>query len=131
MVTGRRRPPPVPDRGGAGAIGESGGAAVDPVGHGAAPVPTLMLRYRLTVPCRLERIDHVNAPEPQVPSPPTWREYLDARLEPLATREALHDLRAELGREIRDAKVEIIKWNIGTIVAVGALVWAIMARLVG
>ncbi|MBI4545970.1 MAG: hypothetical protein HY703_12290 [Gemmatimonadetes bacterium] len=37
---------------------------------------------------------------------------------------------AELGREIRDAKIDIIKWNVGTLIAVGALVWAIMARLV-
>lgn len=73
----------------------------------------------------------MNVPEPQVPSPPTWREYLDARLEPLATKEALQDLRAELGREIRDAKIDIIKWNIGTLIAGGALVWAIMARLTG
>ncbi|MBI4409482.1 MAG: hypothetical protein HY561_07215 [Gemmatimonadetes bacterium] len=61
-------------------------------------------------------------------------------MEPLATKAALQDLRAELLREIaelraelraeiRDAKVDIIKWNVGTLIAVGALVWAIMARL--
>lgn len=84
----------------------------------------------------------MNSPDARIPDPPSWREYLDARLEPLATKEALQelradlqreiqDVRAELQREIRDAKVEIIKWNIGTLIAGGGLVWAIVARGAG
>jgi hypothetical protein len=73
----------------------------------------------------------MNSPESRVPGPPTWREYLDARLEPLATREALQQVQTELGREIRDAKLEIIKWNIGTLIAGGALMWTVMSRVVG
>lgn len=70
----------------------------------------------------------MNFPDAQVPTPPTWREYLDARLDPLATKEGVQHMRAELGREIHDAKIDIIKWNIGTLIAVGALVWAVGAR---
>ena len=61
-----------------------------------------------------------------VPSPPSWREYLDARLEPLATKEAIADLKAELRSEIRDSKIDIIKWNVGTLIALAALVWAVV-----
>lgn len=80
----------------------------------------------------------MSAPEPQVPSPPTWREYLDARLAVVATKDDVHAVKEDvhavkdeihavedrLRGEIKSDK----RWIITTVISVGAVLAGLILR---
>lgn len=70
----------------------------------------------------------VNASNPQVPTRrPGANTWMRGR-GPLRRRKHCTICGLSSPARPRDAKVDIIMWNIGTLVAVAALVWAVVAR---
>lgn len=74
----------------------------------------------------------MSSAESQIPTPPTWREYLDARLEPLATRELVRSELNGLERRLVDEMKKDRRWlfaTLLTVIGVGVALAGLILRL--